>query len=109
MSWNHPVRDQKRRELANKDEDEFYDDIETCHGIFREAIKMRRPRIINETDETRNILCDEVKSSCLGHRVGYEQITLAYSYSYLLLYVFTLGLNRAGFRIGGLLGLIRAI
>lgn len=37
--------------------------------------------------------CDEVKSSCLGHRVGFEQITLAYSYSYLLLYVFTLGLG----------------
>ena len=93
MSWNHPVRDEKRRQLTNEDEDEFYDDIETCHGIFREAIKMRRPRIINETDETRNILCDEVKSSCLGHRVGFEQITLAYSYSYLLLYVFTLGLG----------------
>ena len=55
---------------------------------------MRRPRIINETDETRNVFFgDEVKSPCLGHRVGFEQITLAYSYSYLLLFVFTLGLG----------------
>ena len=80
MSWNHPVRDENRRQLTNQDEDEFYDDIETCHGIFREAIKMRRPRIINETDETRNVFFgDEVKSPCLGHRVGFEQITLAHS------------------------------
>ena len=57
---------------------EFYDDIETCHGIFREGIKMRRPRTINKkTEETRDILFDGgVKSSCLGHRVGPEQITL---------------------------------
>ena len=69
-----PVRDENRRPLTNEDAitviNEFYDDIETCHGIFREALKMRRPRIINKADETRNSLFDEVKSSCLGHRVG---------------------------------------
>lgn len=64
-----PVRDEKRRLLTNEDAitaiNEFYDDIETCHGIFREALKMRRPRIINKADETRRETVSLMKSSRL--------------------------------------------